>query len=167
MSAAPLRTPEQARAALESKGVSIAKWATANGFSTGLVYEVLKGRKKCLRGQAHEIAVKLGIKAGAICTEPAGVLDDTSLSSANLLDQLRAVFPQEIGQAAGIVLLPLHESVQQAMERGGLLSLLEIPQIEILAGHPTPRVISLLALLGSQSVQFPLQTSIVKRETGF
>lgn len=71
----PLRTPDQARAALESKGVSIAQWAVANGFSTGLVYEVLAGRKKCLRGQAHEIAVKLGLKAGTICTDPAKALD--------------------------------------------------------------------------------------------
>lgn len=245
MSAQPVRTAEQARAALESQGVSIAKWATANGFSTPLVYEVLAGRKKCLRGQSHAIAVKLGIKPGTICTDPAAVLDSASsdpvmpatsdqsmpargldnggsgidlssepadgepmMSHANdhndlaeaiylqgirsngkalisreranqlaqefadmsnqttgvnateLLDLMRRTFPQELGQAAGVVLLPLQGSVQQAMEQGGLLSLLETPQIEILAGHPTPRVISLLAWLGSQSVQFPLQNSV-------
>ncbi|WP_405119195.1 DNA-binding protein [Pseudomonas leptonychotis] len=70
-----LRTPEQARAELKAKGISITQWAIANKFSPNLVFEVLGGRKKCVRGQAHEIAIKLGIKAGQICKDPATALE--------------------------------------------------------------------------------------------
>lgn len=70
-----LRTADEARAELQSKGISITQWAVANRFSPNLVFEVLGGRKKCVRGQAHEIAVKLGLKAGEICTDPARALD--------------------------------------------------------------------------------------------
>lgn len=70
-----LRTPEQARDELKAKGISITQWAIANKFSPNLVFEVLGGRKKCVRGQAHNIAIKLGIKAGEICSDPAKALD--------------------------------------------------------------------------------------------
>lgn len=69
-----LRTPDDVRADLQRQGVSITQWAIANKFSPGLVYEVLAGRKKCLRGQAHQIAVKLGLKEGEICINPAQAL---------------------------------------------------------------------------------------------
>ncbi|WP_153117395.1 DNA-binding protein [Rhodocyclus tenuis] len=70
-----LRTADEARAELKRQGLSISAWAVANGFSTGLVFEVLGGRKKCLRGQAHNIAVKLGMKDGVVCTDPTRALD--------------------------------------------------------------------------------------------
>ncbi|QZP26198.1 DNA-binding protein [Pseudomonas mosselii] len=70
-----LRTPDLVRAELKAKGVSITQWAIANQFSPNLVFEVLGGRKKCVRGQAHEIAIKLGLKAGQICTDPANALE--------------------------------------------------------------------------------------------
>ena len=70
-----LRTADDVRAELQRQGISISHWALANGFSTNLVFEVLAGRKKCLRGQAHNIAVKLGLKEGVICTNPAAALD--------------------------------------------------------------------------------------------
>ncbi|MEX3690102.1 DNA-binding protein [Paraburkholderia sp. BR14263] len=69
-----LRTAEEARAELNRKGVSITKWALANKFSPALVYEVLSGRKKATRGQSHDIAVKLGLKAGEVCTDPTTAL---------------------------------------------------------------------------------------------
>ncbi len=69
-----LRTPEQARAELQRKGVSITKWAVANGFSPNLVFEVLSGRRQPTRGQTHDIAVRLGIKDGEIVTNVAGAL---------------------------------------------------------------------------------------------
>ena len=69
-----LRTPTEARAELQAKGISITQWAIANKFSPNLVFEVLGGRKKCVRGQAHEIAIKLGLKAGEICSDPANAL---------------------------------------------------------------------------------------------
>ena len=60
------RTASEARAELQAKGISITQWAIAHHFSPNLVFEVLGGRKKCVRGQAHEIAVKLGLKTGEI-----------------------------------------------------------------------------------------------------
>lgn len=69
------RTPDEAREELKRKGVSVTAWALANKFSPNLTYEVLAGRKKCLRGQAHNIAVKLGLKQGEICTDPARALE--------------------------------------------------------------------------------------------
>lgn len=65
-----LRTPEEARAELKRKGVSVTAWSVANGFSPNLVFEVLAGRRKPTRGQTHQIAVALGIKAGEIVTDP-------------------------------------------------------------------------------------------------
>lgn len=60
------RTAAEARAELRAKGISITQWAIAHKFSPNLVFEVLGGRKKCLRGQSHEIAIKLGLKDGEI-----------------------------------------------------------------------------------------------------
>ena len=48
----------------DESGVSIAEWARTNGFSSALVYQVLDGNRKCLRGQSHQIAVALGMKKG-------------------------------------------------------------------------------------------------------
>jgi len=69
-----LRTAEEARAELQHQGVSVTQWALANKFSPTLVFEVLAGRKKCVRGQSHQIAVLLGMKEGAICADPANAL---------------------------------------------------------------------------------------------
>lgn len=62
------RTPDEIRAEFKRNGISIAGWATANGFNSNLVLEVLAGRKKAIRGQSHQIAVKLGLKEGEITT---------------------------------------------------------------------------------------------------
>lgn len=69
-----LRTAEEVRDQLKANGISITQWAIANRFSPNLVFEVLSGRRKCVRGQTHEIAVKLGIKDGEICADPARAL---------------------------------------------------------------------------------------------
>jgi len=50
------------------RGVSISAWARTHGYSRQLVYQVLAGRKRCVRGQSHEIAVRLGLKTGVIGT---------------------------------------------------------------------------------------------------
>jgi len=47
-------------------GIPIAEWARAEGFSTALVYQVIDGKRQCVRGQSHQIAVALGLKAGVI-----------------------------------------------------------------------------------------------------
>lgn len=62
------RTPEEVRAEFQRNGISIASWASAHGFNTNLVFEVLAGRKKGIRGQSHQIAVLLGLKEGEVTT---------------------------------------------------------------------------------------------------
>lgn len=62
----PFRTPEECRSLIEGSGISIAEWARENHFSCGLVYQVLEGKRRCLRGQSHKIAVALGLKAGQL-----------------------------------------------------------------------------------------------------
>lgn len=61
-----LRTPDEVRAEFQRKGISIAAWATANNLNTNMVFEVLAGRKKGVRGQSHKIAVLLGLKEGEV-----------------------------------------------------------------------------------------------------
>lgn len=68
-----LRTPAQARAWLSYQGISVAQWARENGFTYSLTQEILSGRKKCLRGMSHNIAVKLGMKEGVPTTRPGRV----------------------------------------------------------------------------------------------
>lgn len=63
---------KRARDWFERTGQSVAGWARDNGFKRGLVYEVLAGRKKCLRGDSHKIAVLLGIKQGEIIKKARG-----------------------------------------------------------------------------------------------
>ena len=62
---APLHETGTVRELFADAGISVAEWARVQGFSTGLVYQVLEGRRKCLRGQSHKIAVALGLKQGA------------------------------------------------------------------------------------------------------
>lgn len=62
---APL-TPEQARIALDRQGVSIAAFARTHSLNKNLVSDLLNGRKKGRRGEAHRAAVLLGIKEGII-----------------------------------------------------------------------------------------------------
>lgn len=50
------------RAQFRAEGVSIAEWARARGFNRFTVYRVLSGKVKGTRGEAHKIAVALGLK---------------------------------------------------------------------------------------------------------
>jgi len=61
-----IKTLAEAREEFDMQGLSISGWARENGFSANLVFDILGGRKKCLRGQSHRIAVTLGIKQGII-----------------------------------------------------------------------------------------------------
>lgn len=58
-----LLTPCEVRSALRSRGMTIGKWAVQHGFSPALVYVVMRGKRKCLRGESYRIAVALGMKA--------------------------------------------------------------------------------------------------------
>ncbi len=61
-----LRTAAQARASLELRGESVADFARRHGLSESTVHQVLGGRSKCKRGQAHRAAVLLGMKIGTL-----------------------------------------------------------------------------------------------------
>jgi gp16 family phage-associated protein len=57
-----LMSPEQVQAWFHESGVCVGDWANKNGFSPALVYAVIKGKRKCIRGESHRIAVALGMK---------------------------------------------------------------------------------------------------------
>ncbi|MBF8766696.1 DNA-binding protein [Pseudomonas putida] len=59
-------TAAQARAELDRKGMSIAEFCRVNGLNKNLVSDLLNGRRKGRRGEAHRAAVLLGIKDGVI-----------------------------------------------------------------------------------------------------
>jgi gp16 family phage-associated protein len=58
----PLRSATEARQWMHAEGLSVAAWAADRGFPAALVYAVISGRRKCLRGQSHRIAQALGMK---------------------------------------------------------------------------------------------------------
>lgn len=63
--ACPVATEAQVRAEFVASGTTVADWARARGFSASLTRMVLAGKRKCLRGQSHEIVVALRLKAGS------------------------------------------------------------------------------------------------------
>jgi gp16 family phage-associated protein len=60
------KTLDEVRADLNRHGKSIREWAREHGVSDRIVYEVLRGRLKGRRGQAHKVAVLLGLKHGVV-----------------------------------------------------------------------------------------------------
>ena len=63
---APDKTPEQVKRELDAAGMTIGDWAKNNNFEPTHVYDVLNGKAKGRYGQAHKIAVKLGLKRGRV-----------------------------------------------------------------------------------------------------
>lgn len=61
-----MKTMQQAKEEMRFRGKSMAEWARENGFSPEMTRKVLRGKFKCWRGDAHKIAVKLGVKEGVI-----------------------------------------------------------------------------------------------------
>lgn len=57
---------KRVRREMNEAGISQAEWARANGFTRQQVADVLTGRRLCLRGAAHAVAVALGLKVGRI-----------------------------------------------------------------------------------------------------
>jgi len=53
---------DEALRRMRAQGITIKAWAANNGYHFSVVYSVLSGRRKCLRGQSHAIAVALGLK---------------------------------------------------------------------------------------------------------
>ena len=58
-------TPEKIKKQFRQRGETITDWATRHGYPRREVYRVLNGQAKGYYGQAHEIAVKLGLKEEA------------------------------------------------------------------------------------------------------
>lgn len=50
------------KADFRASGVAIKDWALANGFSPASVYILLNSERPATRGEAHRIAVALGLK---------------------------------------------------------------------------------------------------------
>ncbi len=66
-----LKTRAQVREEFASRGWSISAWARDNGYSPNMVIAILADneanlRLKCLRGDAHNIAVHLCLKEGVL-----------------------------------------------------------------------------------------------------
>lgn len=64
-----LKTPAEARHGLAASGLTIAGWAREHGLRPRHVYDVLSGRNRGAFGEAHRIAVLLGIKEGETSQE--------------------------------------------------------------------------------------------------
>ncbi|WP_297572629.1 DNA-binding protein [uncultured Deefgea sp.] len=58
-----LKTPQQAHAWFRANGICINDWCRENKLSRFTVLDLLRGRRKGLRGEAHRAAVLLGLKA--------------------------------------------------------------------------------------------------------
>lgn len=56
---------EKAKQHLRQKGITVTEFARKNDFPAHAVYKVLNGQYKAHYGQAHQIAVALGIKSAA------------------------------------------------------------------------------------------------------
>ncbi len=61
-----LKTPEQALAELNRKGLSMSRWARENGLKPDTVRAVLTRGRPFRIGESHKAAVKLGMKLGEI-----------------------------------------------------------------------------------------------------
>jgi gp16 family phage-associated protein len=59
-----IRTAAQAKAWLEQQGKSVQEFARENNVDPATTYQILSGRKKGRRGEAHRVAVLLGMKIG-------------------------------------------------------------------------------------------------------
>lgn len=59
-----LKSISDVKAELAARGIGISEWAEEHGFPAELVYKVVSGKRKGMRGQSHNIAVALGLKTG-------------------------------------------------------------------------------------------------------
>jgi len=59
-----IRTPQEARSWLQRHGVSVTEWSRVNGLDPRVVFALLSGRTRGLRGEAYRAAVTLGLRPG-------------------------------------------------------------------------------------------------------
>lgn len=60
----PLKTPAKVKAEFVEAGISQAEWARTHRVSLQAVKDVLRGKSTGTRGEAHRVAVALGLKHG-------------------------------------------------------------------------------------------------------
>jgi gp16 family phage-associated protein len=60
------KTAQQVREEFIRAGVNVTEWARTHGFARMTVVDVMRGRRQGLRGEAHKVAVALGLKAGEV-----------------------------------------------------------------------------------------------------
>lgn len=58
----PIELIRQAKARLALAGETVDQWATREGYSRKTVYDVLSGKRMCIRGVGLQIAIKLGLR---------------------------------------------------------------------------------------------------------
>ena len=61
-----VRTRDEVRTDFESRGVSIRSWALKHRVNPIIAAQVVSGRLKGLRGEAHNVAVLLKMKVGTV-----------------------------------------------------------------------------------------------------
>ncbi len=66
-----LKTADEVRADLDRRGLGVTAWARQNGVQARTVFDLLDGKCKGRRGEAHRVAVLLGMKDGVIESERA------------------------------------------------------------------------------------------------
>ena len=49
-----------------ASGTNVSEWARERDLSLKLVHQILRGERRCRRGESHRIAVALGIKDEAL-----------------------------------------------------------------------------------------------------
>lgn len=59
-------TVEEVKQWFFREGLPVNEWARAHGFPPETVYALLAGRTVGRRGQAHRVAVALGLKGGSV-----------------------------------------------------------------------------------------------------
>ena len=74
-----LKNRQQIRDEFAANGVSYSAWARQRSYSPNMVIAIVNDddrnpRLKCLRGDAHNIAVELGLKRGQVFKRDAGDL---------------------------------------------------------------------------------------------
>ena len=62
----PIKSRADAKAAFHWHGITLKHWAEDHQVHFNSVNEVIGGRKRCIRGDAHAIAVLLRLKNGDI-----------------------------------------------------------------------------------------------------
>lgn len=54
------------RASFDAAGITLAEWARANRFAYMTVVDVINGRRAGHHGEAHRVALALGLKQGRV-----------------------------------------------------------------------------------------------------